>query len=114
MGWPGQVRCITSIAPTDRHPWSKADPRSTFFPLDDWSGGQPTASRMMGMLSGKFSSKSSNPVTSKLADEMFGSPDNGNAGLVQAWLYERTNWSFQTPRIGGPKSPDKPGYCFLD
>jgi hypothetical protein len=110
-GQPGQVWCVYNRAPVDWRPWSKADPRSTFFPLDGWGASGPTPSRLMAMLSGRFSNNHSKPVSPKLAGQMFASPDNGGAGLVQPWLYERAKWDFQTPRMAQPSTGLVPGVC---
>lgn len=106
-----QVHCIWSSAPEQWRPWLKADPRSLFFPLNDWAGNGPVPAQMMAMLHGGTGSTRSHSVGQVLADEMFGDPINGNAGLVAPWFYDRTGWTIKRPTMVQPSTNLKPGVC---
>ncbi|HEX2160806.1 MAG TPA: hypothetical protein VHF88_03200, partial [Thermoleophilaceae bacterium] len=115
---PGQAWCVYSRAPAEWRPWQKAPPASVFFPFDGMNGTQQTASAMFGMLSGKFSDRSSETVTPGLARLLFASPDTSvgpgqptPAGLVRPWLFERARWTVRQPKMVQPDSGLVPGYC---
>ncbi|MDW5598374.1 hypothetical protein VSS74_28705, partial [Conexibacter stalactiti] len=105
------VECVYSGSPASWHPFGKADPATLFFPLNDWAGSAPKADQLMGMLHGSFASNRSQAAGSELAGVLFGDPDDGDAGLVASWFYDRATWTIQRPKMLRPSSPLEPGWC---
>jgi hypothetical protein len=103
-GQPGKAECVYSRAPAMWWPWSKADTRTTFFPLRMWDNG-PTSTGMYGMLHDSSGKKGSPAVPGGLADAMFDSPQQGGAGLVAPWLFDRAKWHVEVPKqvVGSTK-----------
>ncbi|HEY4278574.1 MAG TPA: hypothetical protein VGM91_10160 [Conexibacter sp.] len=110
---PKSVTCVYSKAPATFAPWGKADPRTMFFPLNDWGANGPRADQMMAMLNGSTAKKGSKsvPRDAPLGDDLFDSPADGGAGLVAPWLYDHAGWRVQKPRIITGSDPLNPGSC---
>ncbi len=111
QGSQNQLYCITSIAPTEWEPWRHAPSSSVFYPLDGFEGGHPTTIGAFGMLDGSYSKKSATRVSPSLAEKIFGSPEQGGAGLTAPALFEDAHWTIASPHMIEEESPLKPGYC---
>jgi hypothetical protein len=98
-------------------PFEKAAPASVLFPTDRFENGYVSSQGAYGMLAGPVSAASSVPVSTGLAEKIFGPPSAKGAGFSEAELFANVHWTINEPRLvgnGGEKENIQPGWCEVE